>query len=391
MRNFIFGILAILLLHCGLKDPYQGGGSVSTADVLNFAENLEKATNTRDSEAFNAAIDWNYLTGQAVKDVDASALFKSQLKKGMLRSIDSFAKEIIGVVDNGGSYQFLNEIEREGNSCALFRMLPAGGGINYHAWQLKKDGKGQVMATDCFVYAAGQSFSSLLNQMITTMVAQEPSLLEKLGGEKSKTLETAKSMQQIKSLRDSGKYQEAYDLLRALPPEIRKTRGVMAMGLAISANLDEETYRKEVETFVETFGEDSDLELMMIDHYFNRDDFKGLLGCLDRLDSSVGGDPFLNSIRFTAYRQLEDYAGADQAGRRYVQFFPKDQDFYLAMLTHAAENAKHEDTAYWLSELTDRFEYDLDQVPNNALFATFVKTPEYRNLRELYPLTEGNP
>ena len=52
-----------------------------------------------------------------------------------------------------------------------------------------------------------------------------------------------------------------------------------------------------LEDFRKYYSQDPCLDLLLIDYYTLKKDYAQAIPCVDRLDKSVGGDPYLNVLR----------------------------------------------------------------------------------------------
>ena len=63
----------------------------------------------------------------------------------------------------------------------------------------------------------------------------------------------------------------------------------------------EDVYTKAVDDYRGAHPKAANLELMLIDYYFFKEEFQKVLEVVDKLDQRVGGDPYLNLYRANSH------------------------------------------------------------------------------------------
>ncbi len=89
------------------------------------------------------------------------------------------------------------------------------------------------------------------------------------------------------------------------------------MRLQAARGLKGEPYDEAIRAYRKAYPDERNLDLVMIDAYSAHKLFDRVLASIDGLDRTLGGDPYLDTMRSQAYFQKGDLAAAKRcAGKR---------------------------------------------------------------------------
>jgi tetratricopeptide (TPR) repeat protein len=118
----------------------------------------------------------------------------------------------------------------------------------------------------------------------------------------------AESLVQLTRLYEKGDYAGAKAYYDKLTPKTRQDKATQVLYLAICSKLDRSEYQETLERYVRLYPNESNGYLMMLDLYrLKKEGNKGLMA-VNRLDSLIGTDPFLNFYRGVFYEQAGEKA-----------------------------------------------------------------------------------
>jgi tetratricopeptide (TPR) repeat protein len=124
--------------------------------------------------------------------------------------------------------------------------------------------------------------------------------------------------------------------------------------------------------------------LVSIDYYLLKKDYDESVKMIDRLDESLGGDPYLALMKAgvlaDAGRFKEARAAADQA----IKDAPKLPQAYWMRATVSTKAKDHKDTLACLKTLVEKVEPNLaaGDLPADERFVEFVKTPQFDEFKK---------
>jgi tetratricopeptide (TPR) repeat protein len=291
MKNSI--LLTALILFC---IGYLTAQTVSKEEALQFGHRLETATNNGDPYMLDHIFDMDKMgevITQKSKVMSGNAEFAAGMRRGFTQGVQGYGNLILTTIYNG-SYRLLRGYEKDGKQHLLFRMIGKGG-LNYHDYILTKS-KDSIKATDCFVYTTDEMLSTTISK-IADLLDSSPIMPD-----------DAESLVQLTRLYEKGDYAGAKAYYDKLTPKTRQDKATQVLYLAICSKLDRSEYQETLERYVRLYPNESNGYLMMLDLYrLKKEGNKGLMA-VNRLDSLIGTDPFLNFYRGVFYEQAGEKA-----------------------------------------------------------------------------------
>ena len=287
MKNSI--LLTALILFCIGSLTAQ---TVSKEEALQFGHRLETATNNRDPYMLNHIFDLDKM-GEIIttksKIMSDNAEFAAGVRSGFAGKMQGYGDKILATIENG-NYRLLRAYEKDGEQHLLFRMYGKGG-LNYHDFTLTKS-KDSIRASDVYVYTTDELLTTTTSKLLDLMMVDMSS---------PEIPEDAKSLAQLTKLRNQGDYAGAKALYDKLTPKFKQDKAILVIYLMICSKLDWTAYQENLERYVSLYPNVSSGYMMMLDLYYLKKDSKKGVTAINRLDSLVGTDPFLNFYRGDFY------------------------------------------------------------------------------------------
>ena len=144
--------------------------------------------------------------------------------------------------------------------------------------------------------------------------------------------------------------------------------------------IDENEYAATLDEYRKLFPKDPGLDLLSISYYTTKKDFKQALECINRIESAVGGDPYLNVTRAA----LCDVQGKHDEAKRLARKAADEQEptllpAYFEMLGVSLIQKNHAETLAVLKEVDQKFQLKLNDLTKVREYADFVKSPQYKD------------
>ena len=353
----------------------------SDEECAAYARQLEAAV-ADNPRAVNAMIDWDVLLKKVTAGIDGVDDFRRGFVRGIKKALDrtpSLAGQIVQAVQAGGSYQYLRTRHRAASKRVLFRLtLPDDNGINYHELILAKRPDGRIKALDIYVYASGETFSTTLRRIYLPVVAkQKRSLLAKLAKKESDFVSHVDKLQRMASGVRTGQYQQALDAYESLPPSVKKEKVFLLMRVQAAMHVNDDVYMAAIDDFRKNYPDDACIDLLSFDGHLIKKQYDQALGCIERLDRSVGGDLHLSVMRAGVYVKQGRYPEARKATQAVIDQLPDFEDSYWTMLDVSVHEKKFDEALKLLRHLEQEFDAvfaDMTQIPD---YAEFVKSPQF--------------
>jgi len=354
--------------------PEAGTSVPETA--LAFARSLETSLNACDSSLFDSSIAWDALVDRGTADLEVPETVRAEFATGIARGF-VLGDEICKAIRESGSYVLLNVRAVEGEPRALFRIVSESG-LNYHDLLLSEADDGSVRILDLFIYSLGEWVSQTARRGFLPLVAQlENGSLDRMKKGDNLYLDNVPNILKMQHHYQQGEFRKALDLFRAFPDELKNNRNILMVRFAVAVQLGGEEYDQAMLDLKTAFPDDPSLDLVLIDHYFNARQFDEALRIVDRIDRSVGGDPYLDFMRANVLYAGGRRSEARAAARRAVEREPGLEDPYWTLVTISLDERDFGETAKLLDEIETSLGLvvgDLTRIPE---YSEFLESDAY--------------
>jgi hypothetical protein len=273
-------------------------------EVEAFGKKIEKLAAARDLAALNEVFDKKgFLKKLELPSGTSAEGFKqglsSKLNFGTL--IFQNSKDL--------TYQFLHQYEKNNKEQhAIFRFYAPGVGLNYHDCVIELV-KGQCKIANMYLYTTGENYDETLRNMFFEAGLDE---------EASKKILTMREdditrLQRMRYFMQQKQFAEAKQEFEAMSLSAQQMRLMQLQNISICTNISNEEHLKAISNFKRLYPDDKKMGLVLLDGYFINEEYEQALECVNQLDSSVLGDPFLNYYRFNIYTRMNESNKAQTA------------------------------------------------------------------------------
>jgi hypothetical protein len=346
------------------------------ASYTSFARDLERSLGSCDTTLFDSSISWNDLLDRGTGDLQVSETVRREFTNGVARGF-VLGDEICKTVQESGSYVLLDVREVDGAPRALFRVV-GDSGLNYHDLLLSESEDGTVAIVDMFIYSLGEWVSQTARRGFLPLAAQlgQDSLTPMKPGE-NQYLDNIPNILKMQAHYQQGSFDDALAVFYSMPDELKKNRNILMIRFAIAVQVGGEEYNAAMLDLKNTFPDDPSLDLVLIDHYFNKKQYSEALKIVDRIDRSVGGDPYLDFMRANVLYADGRKSEARKAARRAIEHEPGLEDPYWTLVTISLDEKDFVETARLLGEIENRHGIvigDLSLIPE---YSEFLESAAY--------------
>ena len=401
MKNFYSGLIVILSvcytacneqphnLTTSLKDaPTQKNITTQKTptksrlykkDYESFALEIEKYINKGNAVFFNE----HFKIEPIIKDITSRIKGPQDYEKGFTKSVKTSidaGKEIVSSLGEKGYYKLLRLNVTAKKTTALFRLV-AEDGINYHEIELASDNEKDIFIKDFCIYRGGMPFSETLEKLYLSSlldVKKEVTFAENTAREQL-FLANLPKISEINELAQISGYKDAVEAIAALPAELQKDRMVQIMNLNLSYNVGEKTFAKAENQFRKIFDNDKILDFMMLDFAFLAKDKNNVLEKVDKLNRSLGNDPYLHTIKAEIYKSFEKKALVENLLEKAIDEEPNTEMLYWKYARFLLDEKRHAEAIDLFSFMQKKFDSDPSSVLAEAKYNDFWSSEEYRN------------
>lgn len=356
------------------------GELVFSGEYYDAAIAIEQAAFTG-PEAVEPFFDMVAIVDSALEGLEVTDEFRTSFKRGSTNgsNVKTFAKNIAVEPQGLGSYRLLHVHRRGPQHRALFRLIQ-NGGLNYHDLQLTKNDAGKIVATDLYVMASGEDMSTTMRQLAKLTASMDKrNAVQKFLKIDSKLPADAQAFFQLSEALAKKDFARVIALYDSLSTEIKQSKSVQIMRLVSAAQTaNNEVYRAAALEFRQTFPGDPAIDLIVLSVLVTEGQLDEALATTDRLDKTLGGDPYLELFRGQAYQVVGKLAEAEQCFLRATADPAAVVDVYWQLVDLAMRNKQHDKTLKYLLAIEDRYRLDFGDLTTVPEYAEFVKAPQYQ-------------
>ncbi|MFT3701132.1 MAG: hypothetical protein QM802_02120 [Agriterribacter sp.] len=354
MKKFLLPFTSCIFLLCSITHfSCVKKYAVSKDEANRFAKQIETSLNNGNPGIFERAIYTPELISIIKEKSEKAKEFGFIQGFSRTFSLKGLGEKLITSIKNG-SYTLIRSYEKEEKKHLLFRMF-GDGGLNYHDLLLLKV-KDSIKIADVYVYTQGEELSKTIADLIDDVDKSD-------NGSSNSGI---KILTKFKRLRDRKDYAGIKKLYEGLQPDLKKNKGLAAIYIFACQELNQEDYVKALEQFSMNVPDASNAYLLMLDVYYVKKDIPKGLNVINKLDSLVGKDPFLDYYR-GAFYLLED--NNKEAKSAFEKVFAYDPSIALNMQNLVMSCVKMQEN--------DRAK---------AVIAGYKKTPDFKQsfIDEIY-------
>jgi hypothetical protein len=355
--------------------------SLARADVAATGEAIAVALNKRDVDAVLRTIDTDAVGRAVIKDMGLNAADRETVLKvfpnALRTNVDLGIRAIEG---SKGSAKYLRSGQRNGRPFALLRYDLGDQGIDYVEYYLGKTDK----VEDWYVHSMATLFSSSARLGLSSVLKTD-SMLFALFGTRLATEADAKPFLELRAQLQKQDFAAAYRTLERFPEEFRKTRQWALMRVSYGARIDEQTHRVALRQLAKDFGGESELQFMLVDHYFFEQQFDRALTAVGALERGIGGeDAATASLRGNVLNAAKRYDEASKACRRGMQLEPDHKAAYWCLVAVGIGQRSGKIAVEGLKAYESAFSvvFNLDHLSSQVEYKEIAATPEFAAWRK---------
>ncbi len=296
LKTLGLSLLAAGVMNC---QPLSAKNTpVTTSEAEKLSTQLEVSINSGDPAILNNLIyfpEFIKRTGSKSRMIDnVDTLTKIANGFGLFQ----IGNRTLEISKNGG-YSLVRGFMKNEEMHLLFRAF-GDGGLNYQDITLIKI-KDSLRAADIFSYQLGESYARLFSYLIEDMATPDAhasmTSREKYGAIFDHAM-TAKN------------YSVARSAFEKFDEQTRNDKHLSLQYMLACDKLGDKPFRKSADHFVSLFPDEPTTYLLMTNKYVNSNDYTDYSRAIDRLDTLVGIDPFLDYLRGDLESKLGDSRGA---------------------------------------------------------------------------------
>jgi len=271
---------------------------ITVAEAENLSNQLDSSINNGNPEVLNHLISFPIF------------IARMKSKSSLIDNVDTLTKiaEAFGLFNIGnrtaetvknGSYHLLRGYKKDEEIHLLFRAF-GDAGLNYQDITLVKV-KDSVKAADIFSYQLGESYTTLFSALIADQQPQNQHVSLSARDKYAGLFETALNRKN---------YSAARSAFEKFDEQTQNDKHLYLQYMFACENLDQKLYKKALDHYAELFADDVTSYLLLTNVYANMKEYDRYGMALDRLDTLLSIDPFLNYFRGNIEMKLGNMIGS---------------------------------------------------------------------------------
>ena len=354
---------------------------IAATDLDAFAEKIEKSIQAKDPSFLNNAFD-KITLGEKLTEGNVKQEFKNQFLKGYFDNFH-FGDTIVRVCSQpNSSYRIVHTYQKNGENHVLFRMVLTNGGLNYHDYRIIKKSSGELKISDIYIYANGETITHQGNRIfLQAALSYGMSKGNKISPEEKTMASAFATLKQMNKANAKNKPRQVIKLYKQLPAKFQEQKLPMLIALINYSKFSEPDYIKTMEEYKKRFPGDPSLNLIMLDYYFLRKDWKTLNATIDELNRKVDGDPYLKIYTASIALTQKDYKTAMKDSQTVIDKLPYVTNAYFTYITAALKIKDFKGVTEKLQALKKQgININKSILETTPIYKEYVKSEEYKNL-----------
>ncbi len=349
--------------------------AITEKEVTEFAKKIDAlAQQKKWKEIDNKYFDYESFGDIVGEQMGLTGKDKADFSKGLKSSIGEAG--ILGRMSGDiKHFEFLRVHKPNGKYHFLCRVLARTGGVNYYDFSVIK--KKELKIDDLYVYLNNQYISKSMSQIMVTML---PGVI----ADDDKSKASLITLKKIIAAKNKGDFAGMLRLYNGLSEEQKKIKGFLNIRIVAAQQTNVAEYKKALDDYYILYPNEPGVNLMMIDRYVLDEEYQKALDIINRVDSIVGGDIYLNILRANMCTFTEDYEKAISSYEKYFTKFPNDPDNTEAYPTYISLLLfydRYDDAIASAKKFKKQFGLDaFDSIPKEN-FPDFYESEDYKNYK----------
>ncbi len=232
---------------------------------------------------------------------------------------------------------------------------------------------------DWFSYAEAIKASDAMRQAIAFMM-NDKSLLSSIFGLPQIDNAAVVAFRRYSDLVQKQQFKDAFAALDDLPAEYKKLRVWASLRVTVAGQFDESLYRESLNYLADNFGQDPDLQFVLIDHYFYQQQMTKVIIAIDKVQETLNEDAELQYLACAVLKNAQQLEPALQRCQRALRLEPAIENAYWVIIDIGFQ---HKDAGLVTETLTayeqafDK-QFDPDELAELDGYNAIADTDEYR-------------
>jgi predicted negative regulator of RcsB-dependent stress response len=235
----------------------------------------------------------------------------------------------------------------------------------------------QIKGADIFSFLSGELVSqSIRRAFVVNAASQNRAIADQLKGWEH---DLAANIPTLEAMTASlpAKPQEWLTTYGKLPESLRTDKNIMLTRIDVAKLATDDAFAAAVNEFKTVHAADPSTDLVLLNLYVQAQQHAEALETLKRLDTFVGGDPYLQVWKGNVLLALGKPAEARAEVTAAIKVEPTLRHGMWALVMISLAEHKYAETVGLLDNLEQTFKVEFDDLGKHPEYAEFLKSPEY--------------
>lgn len=313
---------------------------------------LEQTVSAGNADAIGRLFAWQAFVERAAKGLEIDdadrASYEAGVRQGSSRGV---SQRLADAGVNGGRFDYLRTVERDGRPRALCRLITAEGLVDFFEY-LPMGSRDSLQIGDFYSYSTGEDLSTSLRRgLLAQAVQQDRGVLDHLTNAESDLVRHREEFARLMDAHANGRWQETLDLYEKLPESLQLDNYVLVNAVNAAMLRGGDRFDELVDRFRKTHPESPAIDLLIFNDHYLKGEIDRSIATLRRLDAKLNGDAFVKWLIAGMLIEQEKYAAADSILREAVEREPDLSHPYMSLVGSAIANGDYTEAIERLDEL----------------------------------------
>jgi tetratricopeptide (TPR) repeat protein len=292
------GIAVLTVCAMNLQTLSAQNTPVTTAEAEKLSMQLELSINNGDPKVLNHLIYFPEFVSRTESNSPIIDNFDSLSKIATGFGLFNIGNNTLEITKNG-SYNLVRSFIQHEETHLLFRCF-GDGGFNYQDITLIKV-KDSIRAADIFSYQLGESYARLFSYLIAD---------EEKGDAHSSLTSREKYGKIFENAMSLKNYSVARSAFEKFDDHTQNDKHFSLQYMLACEHLGEKSFKKSTDHFISIYPDEPTPYLLMMQQYADTKNMEDYGRAIDKLDTLIHTDPFLDFFRGNVIMKLGDLRGA---------------------------------------------------------------------------------
>ncbi|MCL7753453.1 hypothetical protein [Polaribacter sp. Z022] len=363
MKKIFFLLILLVITSCGNDKVKTNKKEIGFKEVEKLGYDLQEAYVYEDIEGINLLYDKYSLAKRFLIKTSKKNVF--EFNKGFYIGFSrdfNFGKILNEEKKNGSSYEFVKFYKDDDSKYHLLFRFFGDNGINYHD-HLVNSINNEAKIIDTYNFTSGENISDSYRTIYKSALYGSNFLTNDIN--KSRFVKDMAKLKRIQKLNSLGKYDKALKLYQSISNTSKQEKIYKLINISISSNISLEQYEKALKDYEDKYPNDPSIQLISIDKYIIKKEYDKSLNAINKLDSLVKGDTFLNYMRANVYVLKKDFTSAIENYEFIKREYPQFIDSYDSLLALYIERKNNNKALDILKTINSNFEVSKEEIKTN--------------------------